>query len=267
VAHRTDIVRNHFSRASPVVIARPEVAGGDRGSASVADAPTAVWAARAQSWRADRRVAGALLACVAVAAAIAWYRAGASAATPPAPSAGNSVPGHATSTTLFEPSTTTTDPVPASVVVDVVGAVRHNGVVRLRPGSRVVDALAAAGGAAADADLVRLNLAAPVADGARIAVPRLGAPAPEVDPVAVTGAPAPAGTGNGSGATSPSSPVDLNTASAEQLDALPGIGPATAAAIIADRQANGPFRSVDDLGRVRGIGDAKLQQLRGLVRV
>jgi competence protein ComEA len=163
--------------------------------------------------------------------------------------------------------------VPAFVVVDVVGAVRRSGVVRLRPGARVVDALAAAGGATADADLVRLNLAAPVADGARIAVPRLGAPAPEVDPAAVTGAP-PSGDGTGTGigigtgaSPSPASPVDLNTAGAEQLDALPGIGPATAAAIIADREAHGPFRSVDDLGRVRGIGDAKLEQLRGLVMV
>jgi competence protein ComEA len=140
-------------------------------------------------------------------------------------------------------------------------------VVRVRAGAHVVDAVAAAGGATPDADLVRLNLAAPVVDGMRIAVPRLGAPAPEIDPAAVTGSTgatgaADPGTGQSSGA-----PVNVNTATAEQLDALPGIGPATAAAIIADRAANGPFRSVDDLGRVRGIGDAKLEQLRGLVAV
>jgi competence protein ComEA len=219
-----------------------------------------------QAWRADRRVAAGLLACVAVAAAFAWYRAGSSAAAPPpAPSAVDSVAGHTSTTILDRGTTTTTEPV--LVVVDVVGAVRRSGVVRLHPGARVFDALAAAGGATADADLVRLNLAAPVADGARIAVPRLGAPAPEVDPVAVTGAAAPSAGGATGTAPSPASPVDINTATAEQLDALPGIGPATAAAIIADRQGNGPFRSVDDLGRVRGIGDAKLEQLRRLVTV
>jgi competence protein ComEA len=229
--------------------------------------PATVWAARAQSWRADRRIAAALLACVAAAAAFAWYRAGSSVAAPPASSPTASIAARSASTGFVARATTTTS-TPALLVVDVVGAVRRNGVVRLPAGSRVIDAVTAAGGATADADLVRLNLAAPVADGARIAVPRFGAPAPQVDPVAVTGAGAPPGTGaNGGGAPSRSSPVDINSATAEQLDALPGIGPATAAAIIADRQANGPFRSVDDLGRVRGIGDAKLAQLRGLVKV
>jgi competence protein ComEA len=232
--------------------------------------PSADWAARAQVWRSDRRVAAALLACVAVAAGFAWYRAGSSdSSAPPAAAAATEASAARTEpTSLLGRSTTTSSTVaPVFVVVDVVGAVRRNGVVRLRPGARVVDALAAAGGATPDADLVRLNLAAPVADGARIAVPRFGAPAPEVDPAAVTGAP-PGGTASDKpGAPSPAGPVDINTATAGQLDALPGIGPATAAAIISDRQANGPFRSVDDLGRVRGIGDAKLDQLRGLVTV
>jgi competence protein ComEA len=227
--------------------------------------PSAEWAARAQAWRGDRRIAATLFACVAVAAGVAWYRAGSSAAAPPASAPPASVATSVASTTPADRATTTTGAASAMVIVDVVGAVRRNGIVRLRAGARVVDALSAAGGATADADLVRLNLAAPVADGARIAVPRLGAPAPDVDPAAVTGA-APSG-GAGGGAPSPSSPVNLNTATADQLDALPGIGPATAAAIIADRAANGPFRSVDDLGRVRGIGDAKLDQLRALVTV
>lgn len=152
------------------------------------------------------------------------------------------------------------------VVVDVVGAVRRAGVFRLRAGVRVVDAIAAAGGALASADLTRLNLAAVVADGTRVAVPIAGAPTPGVDPAAVSGA-AP-GPGEGpTGAPSADAPVNLNTANADQLDALPGVGPATAAAIISDREAHGPFRSVDDLGRVRGIGDAKLDQLRKLVTV
>ena len=103
-----------------------------------------------------------------------------------------------------------------------------------------------------------------LADGARVAVPRVGAPAPAVDP---------GGGERRRGPTAPatrrrpSAPVDLNTATAEQLDTLPGVGPATAAAIVSDREAHGPFRSVNDLGRVRGIGDAKLEQLRDLVTV
>jgi competence protein ComEA len=181
---------------------------------------SAEWATRAQSWRGDRRVAGALFACVAVAAGVAWYRAGSTAAAPPAPAPPASVATRGASTTPPFRATTTTGAAGKLVIVDVVGAVRRNGIVRLRAGARVVDALAAAGGATADADLVRLNLAAPVADGARIAVPRLGAPAPEVDPAAVTGAPS---SGDGGGSTrSPSSPVDLNTATADQLDAQAG---------------------------------------------
>ena len=222
-------------------------------------APRTEWAARWHAWRGDRRVAAALLACVAVAAAFAWFRAGATAsvsAAAPAPAR----LGAAGAT--FVDTTTTTKPA-AAVVVDVVGAVRRGGVVRLRAGARVADAVAAAGGPTADADLVRLNLAAALIDGERIAVPRFGAPAPAVDPGAVSAA---AGAGTGA-APSAGAPVNLNTATAEQLDTLPGVGPATAAAIVGDRDAHGPFRSVNDLGRVRGIGDAKLAQLRDLVTV
>src|SRR5207253_10548174 len=145
----------------------------------------------------------------------------------------------------------------------VVGAVRRSGVVRLVAGARVIDAIEAAGGSTPEADLTRLNLAAALTDGSRVAVPRVGAPAPEVDPAAVSGAPTP----GSDSATSAGTPVNLNTANAQQLDVLPGIGPATAATIIKDREVHGPFRSVDDLGRVRGIGDSKLEQLRGLVTV
>ena len=137
------------------------------------------------------------------------------------------------------------------------------GVVRVRSDARVVDAIAAAGGAVPGADLARLNLAARVVDGARIAVPMVGEPALPVDPGAVSGI---AESGPGAGSTS-AGPVDINTATAAQLDALPGVGPATAAAIVQDRAAHGPFRSVDDLGRVRGIGPAKLAQLHDLVTV
>ncbi|MDQ1384887.1 MAG: competence protein ComEA [Actinomycetota bacterium] len=221
-------------------------------------APRSEWAARLHEWRSDRRVAAALLACVAVAAGGAWFRAGTSPSSaavprPAAPVRTNS---------SFATGSTSTAPVVPAVVVDVVGAVRRSGVVRVRAGSRVVDAIAAVGGATADADLTRLNLAAPLVDGSRIAVPRLGAPAPALDPATVSAAPSGGGTEAAAGA-----PLNLNAATAEQLDTLPGVGPATAAAIIKDREAHGPFRSVDDLGRVRGIGDAKLEQLRDLVTV
>ena len=217
----------------------------------------AEWAARWHAWRGDRRIAGALLACVAVAAAFAWFRSGTtSSSVLPAPASTSSP------SATYGSSTTTTRPT-AALVVDVVGAVRRGGVVRLRSGARVIDAINAAGGATADADLTRLNLAAALTDGARVAVPRVGAAAPEVDPAAVSGGTTP----GADGTPSAGSPVNLNTATAHQLDALPGVGPATAAAIIKDREAHGPFRSVNDLGRVRGIGDAKLEQLRDLVTV
>ena len=220
--------------------------------------PRPEFAARWHTWRSDRRVAAALLACVAVAAAFAWFRAGAAASsTVPRPA-----PSTRTNGTFANSTTTSTRP-PAPIVVDVVGAVRRGGVVRLRAGARVIDAIVAAGGATAAADLTRLNLAAALADGARVAVPEVGGSAPAVDPAAVVGAPA---VGSDGGPTA-GAPVDLNTATADQLDALPGVGPATAAAIIKDREAHGPFRSVGDLGRVRGIGDAKLEQLRDLVTV
>jgi competence protein ComEA len=240
----------------PVVVTRPEVVLGEE-----VPRPSArrrpEWAARWHAWRADRRVAAALLACVAVAAAVAWFRAGsASSSTVPRPGA-NTSPNDS-----FANGTTTTRPA-APIVVDVVGAVRRGGVVRLRAGARVIDAIVAAGGATAAADLTRLNLAAALADGARVAVPVVGGSAPAVDPAAVVGAPV----AGSAGTPSAGAPVDLNTANADQLDALPGVGPATAAAIIKDREAHGAFRSVDDLGRVRGIGDAKLEQLRDLVTV
>jgi competence protein ComEA len=134
------------------------------------------------------------------------------------------------------------------LVVDVAGEVRRPGLVRLPPGTRIADALAAAGGVTGKADAALVNLAAPLADGEQVLVPARGA-----------GAAAPAAGGAGS------APVDLNTATAEQLDALPGIGPATAAKIVAFRQAHGPFRSADELDAVPGIGPARIEQLKGLV--
>ena len=141
------------------------------------------------------------------------------------------------------------------VTVHAAGAVTSPGVYRLPAGSRVSDLLSAAGGATADADLDQLNLAAPLADGERILVPRRGESVAE----------AAAGLADAAGARAMK--VDLNTATAEELDTLPGIGPATAEAIIRHRETHGRFRSVTDLLEVRGIGEAKLAQLRPLVKV
>jgi competence protein ComEA len=138
---------------------------------------------------------------------------------------------------------------PSLVVVHVAGAVRAPGVYTLDDTARVIDALAAAGGAAPDADVDQLNLAALVVDGLQIRVPVVG----EVLPAPVDGA----ATG----------PVDLNRASAAELETLPGVGPAIAAAIVAFRDETGPFRTVDDLLEVPGIGPAKLAGLLDAVVV
>jgi competence protein ComEA len=189
----------------------------------------------------------------------------------PAPSTESTLPVAATGATpdrtLPPPATSPADGTvpesPSSIVVHVAGAVTAPGVHALGPSARVADAVAAAGGAAPDADLDGVNLAAPLADGQRVYVPRIG----EVDPTSVPND-APAANGGGaSGSTAPTGPVDLNTATAGDLEALPGVGPATAAAILDDRARNGPFASVDDLDRVSGIGPAKLDALRELVTV
>jgi competence protein ComEA len=164
----------------------------------------------------------------------------------------------------------TSSAVPAELVVHVAGAVAAPGVQRLPGGSRVVDAVEAAGGATAEADVGRINLAVPLQDGQQIYVPRVGESPPAPPPgssSASAGAGAGPGTGSGGGPGSAAQLVDLNTASADELDTLPGVGPATSSAIIAHREQNGPFTSVDQLLDVRGIGEAKLEQLRPLVTV
>jgi competence protein ComEA len=139
------------------------------------------------------------------------------------------------------------------LVVHVVGAVRRPGLYRLRDGSRIADALARAGGATRKADLTVVNLAAPLADGVQVVVPgRL--------PARAAASPA-----SGTSAAAPSGPVHLNTATLEQLDALPGVGPVTAQKILDYRQQNGGFASVDELDAVPGIGPARMEQLREAV--
>ena len=159
-------------------------------------------------------------------------------------------------------------------VVSVVGLVHKPGLVTLTPGARIADALQAAGGAFDGADTIGLNMARPVADGEQIVVglaPPSGQPrvlGSTVSPGSATPATGPpSGPAPGSTKTKRSEPVDLNTATAEQLDGLPGVGPVTAAAIVAWRQAHGKFTSVDQLADVDGIGPARLEKLRALVRV
>lgn len=167
--------------------------------------------------------------------------------------------------------TSTSTSVPAAVVVQASGAVAHPGVYHLPGDARVDDLVRAAGGLTPDADADRVNLAGPVADGERVWVPRRGeTEVPDVVAGAASGGAAsdPGGGGSESGATpTPAGPVDLNTADAAALDTLPGVGPATAQSILAYRQEHGRFTAVDDLLEVRGIGDAKLEQLRLLVTV
>ena len=132
-----------------------------------------------------------------------------------------------------------------ALVVHVAGAVRHPGLVRLRDGDRVGDAVQAAGGPSRRADLDAVNLAALLADGQQVVVPsRAGAAA------------------SAAGASGATGPISLNSATAEQLDGLDGIGPGLAAKIVAYRTQHGGFRSIDELGEVPGIGDKRLESLR-----
>ncbi|MDZ7884822.1 MAG: ComEA family DNA-binding protein [Mycobacterium sp.] len=162
------------------------------------------------------------------------------------------------------------EPPDGSVVVSVVGLVNTPGLVTLTAGDRIADALEAAGGAVDGADLVGLNLARRVADGEQIIVGLAappGSPSPMGSSVSSAAPPEQASPAAPNATAAPGAPVNLNTATPEDLDALPGVGPVTAAAIIAWREANGRFTSVDQLSEVDGIGPARLDKLRGLVDV
>ena len=228
----------------------------------------------------------AVLVAVAVVAGVVWYRVGsggAATAQRSAPSrAGSRAPSGGSGTEpSTEPSTgsgtepsgagPTSDPAQAvsgsgapstkgnRVVVHVAGAVARPGVVELASGSRVIDAVEAAGGGLPEADLDRLNLAAKIVDGQRVLVQKVGDP-----PAAAEGAGTPTDATPGAATTGP---LNLNTATLDQLDGLPGIGPVLAAAILAERVRRGAFKSVNELREVRGIGEQRFADLRELVAV
>jgi competence protein ComEA len=155
-------------------------------------------------------------------------------------------------------------------MVYVSGEVVKPGVYVLTSAARVIDALLAAGGATNQADLVVVNLAAPLVDAAQVFIPRIGTTPRVTLPRPHAGINLPtsgAGAGAGGGATSAAGIVDINIATLSDLDALPGVGPSTAQAIIDYRVANGPYASIEGLLNVRGIGPSKLAAMRARVRV
>ena len=149
-----------------------------------------------------------------------------------------------------EPST----PTPATISVYASGAVRKPDVYNLPTGSNVKDLIAAAGGATADADLDRINLALRLSDQMQIYVPRKG----EAVPPPASGGSTPGSTG---------ALVNINTATVEQLDTLPGIGPSLAQAIIDYRAQNGPFKKIEDINNVKGIGDVLFAKIKDKITV
>jgi competence protein ComEA len=209
------------------------------------------------AWHRDARLGLAVLVAVAVIAGVVWYRIGVGGDEAP--------PRRVTAATAGQPAvgvvSSSTTAARDALVVHVAGAVATPGVVELSAGSRVIDALEAAGGAADDADLDRLNLAAKVADGQRVLVQRVGDPA-----VGATATGDGAGTPSGESTTA-GGLVNVNTATQLELEALPGIGPALAAAIIDEREQRGGFRSVQELRDVRGIGEKRFAALSDLVSV
>lgn len=153
------------------------------------------------------------------------------------------------------PSGASTARAGAPLIVHVAGMVVRPGVYELPAGARVVDALDAAGGAIEGTDLSQLNLARVLVDGEQVAVGVPAAPLP------------PGGAGTGAAPTSGEAPIDLNTATESDLDTLPGVGPVLAARIVAWRDENGSFSSVDELLEVSGIGESTLADIAPLVRV
>jgi competence protein ComEA len=250
----------------------PEQHGhGDQPPVSAGDAAPVPPATRAWSLgrpQARLVVAGCALAVLAALAGLWLGRArplpAAAADAPLAPAAtlatGTPLPGLPAATVA--PTATAPPGPPGVVVVDVAGKVRRPGVVTLPTGSRVLDALTAAGGARRGVDVTALNLARVLVDGEQL---RVGLPpAPAGSGPTGGGAAAPAGP---AGAAGQPEPVDLNAATAAALEELPGVGPVLAERIVAWREQHGRFTAVDELTEVSGIGPRVLEELRPLVRV
>src|SRR4051794_25978517 len=220
---------------------------------------------RLRDWRHDARFGVVVLIGVALVAGVIWYRIGIGGGSAGGGGAAPAVGGTtaARTTPARAPATTGGEGAPATIAVHVAGAVQHPGVVELQTGARVIDAVEAVGGALADGDLDRLNLAAKVTDGQRVYVAKVG----QSDPGALGDGSGVAGVEDPSGGGAPGAKVNLNTATQAQLEALPGIGPTYAQSIIAERQRRGGFTSVNDLRSVRGIGDKRFAELAPLVTV
>ncbi|MFD6516451.1 helix-hairpin-helix domain-containing protein [Rhodococcus sp. NPDC060176] len=227
---------------------------------------------RGTRWRPSRSATWVLAIVAALATAIGlftvWWDSPSMQAVPPLPS-----PQNVTAPTVTADDGKSPSPVPSGVVaeqrpealvVSVVGLVRTPGLVNLPPGSRIADALAAAGGVVDGAETVGLNLAQKLADGDQIlvgAADQLGGVSPSSSTTAGSTGVAAAGETGGAGM------VNLNTATEAELDELPGVGPVTAAAIVSWRTSNGKFTDIEQLGEVDGIGPARLAKLRVLVSV
>jgi competence protein ComEA len=226
------------------------------------DGPLERWRERFE----DPKVRIAALLVVALIAGFVWYRLGSGGRTP-ASAAPRSTAATAAVESLGDATggsgvTTSTTEVGGLLMVHVAGAVAHPGVVRVESGARVIDAIEAAGGGVPNADLDRLNLAAKVAVGQRIAVAIVGAPAP-----AEVGSTGGAVAGSSDPAGGPPPLINVNTATATELEELPGIGPTLAQAIVAERERRGGFRSVGELQDVRGIGEGRYADIKDLVSV
>jgi competence protein ComEA len=172
-----------------------------------------------------------------------------------------------TSTSLVRDQASSSDTDPAltlDIVVHVAGEVNKPGVYTLPNSARMIDAVIAAGGATARADLEVINLATPLIDSSQIYVPAKGVAA---RPTFARPQPGVNGVASAPNTPSASGVVNINRASVTELDALPGVGPSTAQAIVDYRSANGPFGSPEDLLNVKGIGPAKLEAMRKLVGV